>query len=235
MSGDNSKFTGIDIPLPTFSSSLDTQILKKPSFNKECWTNYIHFSLAINKVFQYPVCVALNINQELLKPGQKRDVPWKDNEDDGGKYQLNNDYYINNNWDKGHMARFATSAWGETEEDAGRAGDDNMFYSNACLQHKNLNRDEWLGFEDWVKDLTTDDNNMISTFSGPIYGDIKTFVTPPGRQPAEIPQAFFKKFSFIKGGALLTRAFTYMQDKATMEGLWGRRFKAHMSYQVTNN
>jgi len=233
MSGYDPNFTGVEIPLPTFSDNLDAQILKKPSFEKECWTKYIHFSLATNKSVRSPACVALNINQKLLKPGQERDISWKECENVGEEYQLNNDYYYKNDWDKGHMARFATSAWGETEEEAGKAGDGTMFYSNACLQHKNLNRDEWLGVEDWVKSLADDDNDRISTFSGPIYGHLKSFITPSGRLGAEIPRAFFKVVAFVKGGALTSRAFIFMQDNATMKGLGGRSLKIQTSYQVT--
>ncbi len=234
MSGYDPKFTGVEIPLPTFNSTLDAQILKKPSFGDDSWRNYIHYSIATNKAKRSPACVALNINQNLLKPGQERDIKWMIDKEIGEEYQLDNDYYKKNDWDKGHMARFATSAWGDTEEEAGLAGDDTMFYSNACLQHKNLNRDEWLGVEDWVKDLEEDQNGMISTFSGPIYGPSKRFYEPAGREPAEIPVAFFKVVAFIdKSGNLTTRAFILLQDADSVKGLGGRKLKSHQSYQVT--
>lgn len=234
MSGYDPKFTGVDIPLPTFNSTLDAQILKKTSFGDDAWRKYIHYSVATNKARRSPACVSLNINQKLLKPGQERDLKWMEDKEIGDEFQLNNDYYAKNDWDKGHMARFATSAWGETEEEAGKAGDATMYYSNACLQHKNLNRDEWLNVEDWVKDLEEDKNDMISTFSGPIYGPVKRFLEPAGREPAEIPVAFFKVVAFIhKDGHLTSRAFIFLQDAEAVKGLGGRRLKSHQSYQVT--
>ena len=134
----------------------------------------------------------------------------------------------------GHMARFASSAWGETEEEAGAAGDATMYYSNACLQHKNLNRDEWLNVEDWVKDLKDDKNDKVSSFSGPIYGPFKNYVTPDGREPGEIPVAFFKVVAYVdKQDKVSTRAFIFLQDAAALKGLGGRRLKSHQSYQVT--
>jgi len=137
------------------------------------------------------------------------------------------------------MARFATSAWGETEKDAKDAGDATMFYSNSCLQHKNLNRDEWLGIEDWVKDLTEDGNDMVSSFSGPIYDDIEGVpartVTPIGRIPAEVPAAFYKIVAFVDtSGNLATRAFIVLQDPYALADVRGRRkLKTFQSFQVT--
>lgn len=241
ISGYDPTFTGVNIPLPTFANSVANNILKKQSeyFEQECWRKYIHYSVATNKERCQPICVALNIDQNLLKPGTDRNVDWTCDDEIGDEFQLNNDYYKKNDWDKGHMARFATSAWGETEKDAKDAGDATMFYSNSCLQHKNLNRDEWLGIEDWVKDLNDDSNGKVSSFSGPIFDEIEGVptrtVTPLGRKPAEVPAAFFKIVGFVdKSDKLSTRAFIVLQDPDALRDARGRRkLKTFQSFQVT--
>lgn len=239
MSGYDPTFTGVNIPLPTFADG-DTLLKKQsPFFDQECWRKYIHYSVATNKLRRQPICVALNIDQKLLKLGADRDKDWTCDNEIGDQFQLDNDYYKKNDWDRGHMARFATSAWGETEKDAKDAGDATMFYSNSCLQHKNLNRDEWLGIEDWVINLTESTNYKVSSFSGPIYNDIEGVpartVTPWGRIPAEVPAAFYKIVAFVdKSGKISTRAFIVLQDSSIIADAKGRKkLKNFQTFQVT--
>ena len=114
-----------------------------------------------------------------------------------------------------------------------------MFYTNSALQHRNLNQDEWLAAEDWVKDLTLDSSDKISVFSGPIYGDpdaAKRFITPLGRPTAEIPAAFFKVAVFIgMDGEPTTRSFIFVQDRVALANKVGSRAAEFdlRSYQVS--
>ena len=110
-----------------------------------------------------------------------------------------------------------------------------MYYSNACLQHMNLNQDEWLEVEDWVKDLQQDSNNKIAVFSGPIYGNIPTVPTKfIGNPRAEIPAAFYKVVSFLdKDGDLSTRAFIYLQDAENLADKIGKRATDYQMFQVS--
>jgi DNA/RNA endonuclease G (NUC1) len=101
MSGYDPNFTGVEIPLPTFGEKLEPQILKKDSFGDKAWRKYIHYSVATNMSKRAPACVALNIDQKLLKPGQERDLKWMVDKEIGDEYQLDNDYYRKNDWDKG--------------------------------------------------------------------------------------------------------------------------------------
>ena len=112
-----------------------------------------------------------------------------------------------------------------------------MFYTNSCLQHENLNQDEWLDAENWVTNFKSDANDKITVFSGPIYSlpDVPMKVLqPPGRAPAEIPAGFYKVVSYIeKGGALTTNAFVYAQNTTALKDKQGRYMKSFTSYQVT--
>jgi len=221
------------IPLPTFSSELNNHVLQDPSI----WLPYIHYSVATNTARRQPICVALNIDQNLKKSGTKRGG-WSEDSRISPQYQLNNDYYKNNDWDRGHMARRSTSAWGETMEEAQKASDDTMFYTNSCLQHGNLNQDEWLDVEDWVVELQDDANGKISSFSGPIYGyedGIMEFLKPADREAAEIPAAFYKIVTFIgkETNAIETRAFILVQNTITLKDKLGRKTVNLWSYQVS--
>jgi len=239
MVGYENNFIGVEVPLPTFKDDLDANVLKKdpssPVFDAGIWRKYIHYSVATNMIRRQPICVALNVNQKLIKSAKRSG--WSVDDEIGEEYQLNNDYYRNNDWDRGHMARRSTSAWGETDADAKEASDATMLYTNSCMQHANLNQDEWLKVEDWVKDLQLDSNDKISVFSGPIYGlpDLpKKILEPVGRPPAEIPAGFYKVVVFLdKDEKISTRAFIYPQDAEALKDKRGKYMKNYTSFQVS--
>jgi len=230
-------FIGVEIPLPGFSENLANDLLQKPSSEAfdptGAWREYIHYSVATNKARRQPICVALNIDQALTKQTTRSDR-WKVDREIGAEYQLNNEYYRNNDWDKGHMARRSTSAWGLTDKDAQVASNETMYYSNSCLQHKDLNRGEWKTIEDLVADLKDDSNAKVSTFSGPIYGSVDVPTRFIGSPPAEIPAAFFKVVCFLdRNKVLTTRAFIYLQDGESLKGKQGYTQEDHAMYKVS--
>jgi len=222
---------GLQIALPTFSEELEPDVVKvSPEHSAlEHWLPYINYSVATNKARRQPICCAFNIDQNLKKSTERIDWSVEDRID----AQLDNDYYRNNDWDRGHMVMRSNASWGTTPEKAQEASDDTFFYTNACLQHANLNQDEWLEAELWVSNLQDDDNGKISSFTGPIYGYegvAKQYITPSGRDPAEIPAAFYKIVAFIdkETKALSTRAFIMVQDAKTIQDKMGKKYDGSM-------
>lgn len=109
-----------------------------------------------------------------------------------------------------------------------------MFYTNASLQHENFNQDEWLELEDWVKDLTRDRDDKITSFSGPVWFDHPRSITPPGRETALIPDAFFKIVCFVnKQDELEVRAFLMTQDAKALADKQGKQLFDFENYQVS--
>ncbi len=151
-----------------------------------------------------------------------------------GQYQLNNSYYLENVYDRGHLARRSAAAWGSTEDEARAASNSTMFYSNASLQHENFNQDEWLELEDWVKNLRSSSNNRVSVFSGPIYSRRDGTSKVIGNPPAEIPSAFFKVVCYIdEKGRQATRAFLMAQDSEALSDKNGKSRSFDLgAYQV---
>lgn len=174
-----------------------------------------------------------NIDQTKLK--RTRRGGWFIDDQVGKEYQLDNSYYRNNVWDRGHLARRSSAAWGDTPSAAQDASDATMCYSNAALQHSHFNQDEWLGLEDWVKDLEHDLNNKICVFSGPIYTGQDGTSRMIGSPPAQIPSAFFKVVCYIDSQKrLATRAFLLVQDRKALSSKNARTRKFDLGvYQVT--
>lgn len=235
MPGYNVNFLdGITLPMPSFSPGLAGLVVKQSELRNEFYADYINYTVVTSKEKCSPIFVALNIDQNLLQKTRRSDK-WQIDTRIGAQFQINNDYYRNNPWDRGHLARRANASWGKDLRKAQRASDETFYYSNACLQHANFNQDEWLALEDWVLNLSLDKDGKISSFSGPIYGDYVRTITPEGREPAMIPSAFFKVVCFINKNTneLDVRAFIMLQDRDALADKSGRNMFDFQVYQVT--
>ncbi len=236
MAGYNPDFlgNGINLPVPTFAPSLAGDVLRSPLLEDDIFASYINYSIITHRLRRSAIIVCANIDQNLFK-NAKRKKGWKIDTRIGADFQLDNDYYGNNPWDRGHLARRRSLAWGKTEREAKRASDDTFYYSNAALQHENFNQDEWLALENWVFDLNLDSNGKITVFTGPVYGDFSRTITPPGRKPAIIPSAFFKVVCFVnkESNQLDVRAFLMFQDEEALKDKQGNKIFNFQNYQVT--
>lgn len=236
MAGYNPDFlgNGINLPVPTFDPSLAGDVLRSPLLEDEIFASYVNFSIITNRVKRSAIVTCVNIDQNLIK-NVPRKREWNIDTRVGADFQLDNDYYRSNPWDRGHLARRGSIAWGQTQREAKRASDDTFFYSNAALQHENFNQDEWLALENWVFELNLDSNGKITVFTGPVYGDFSRTITPPGREPAMIPSAFFKVVCFVNkdSNQLDVRAFLMFQDEAALTDKQGNKMFNFQNYQVT--
>lgn len=92
--------SGIDLPLPSFSPSLIGDVLNKPELRDGIYADYVHFTIIMNRARRSPILAALNIDQNLLK-GARRKRGWDIDTRIGAEFQLDNDYYRANPWDRG--------------------------------------------------------------------------------------------------------------------------------------
>lgn len=172
---------GFEIPLPGYTAQLTGQALRDSRNQQVELFDYPAYSLAVNAEpgRRSPIFVAFNIDLFRLKTTPRKDH-WRVDTRIGADYQLNNDYYRSNPWDRGHMARRSSASYGDTLREASFQAEETFYYSNACLQHANLNQDEWLMLEDWVLQINAAKEGKVTTFSGPFYGDYDRSITPDG-------------------------------------------------------
>ncbi|KPQ34969.1 MAG: endonuclease G, mitochondrial [Phormidesmis priestleyi Ana] len=236
MNGYDPDFLGKDIPLPmpSFSPALIGNVLNRLELRDGIYADYVNYTLVMNQVRRSPIFAALNIDQTMLKSSARK-RGWDLDTRIGAEFQLNNDYYAANPWDRGHLARRSTISWGATAREAKKASDMTFFFSNATLQHENFNQDEWLALENWVKNLTLGEDGKITEFTGPIYGEFGRMISPSGRPPAETPAAFFKVVCFVSKETkeLDVRAFILFQDREALADKNGNRLFNFQRYQVT--
>ncbi|MEI8632577.1 DNA/RNA non-specific endonuclease [Vibrio sp. PP-XX7] len=235
--GYHSKFLdGFTIEMPKPNRDLMVSIVQSDELRDGYILDYLNYSVIMNgdENLRSPACVALMIDQNALKNVKRKDN-WR--LDDRITYddQLDNDYYANNPWDKGHMARRSTAAWGSYQE-AQRRSNETFYFTNCALQHKNLNQDEWLSLEDAVKYWDGDADGKILSFNGCIYGRFDRSIAPQGRTIARIPGGFYKVIAFKnQSGSLEVRAFVIYQDSETLRDKHAseRAGYDNMVYQVS--
>ena len=235
MAGYDPDFLGADhrIAPPRFTPRLAGSVLEAPRLREGAFADYATYTLAMHQGFRAPLYAALNIHR-AGDPGTTRKDDWRIDERVGEANQLGPDYYSNNPWDRGHIAMREAAAWGPTKRDAQLADDDTFYYTNAALQHRNFNRDEWVELEKWVLEFAEDHATRVTEFTGPIFGDFMRTIRPAGRPAAFVPSAFFKVMAFIgPDGALAVRAFIVMQDEASLAGMSGRKRFNNQVYQVS--
>ena len=233
MSGYDPNFLAQPVPLPEFTPRVAGDVLRRVELRDGTFADYANYTVAMHRRFRTLLFAGLNVDQNLLKKTERSDR-WRIDTRIGVEYQLDNAYYYDNPWDRGHLARRATAGWGETEKAAQRAADETFYYSNASLQHRNFNQDEWLALEDWVLNLELDKDNKISVFSGPIFGDYMRTIRPDDRDAAFIPSAYFKVVFFMnKQDKLEVRAFLMAQDEEALRDMKGRRVFDYQIYQVS--
>lgn len=226
-------FLGFPLPLPTASPSRVSSVLRKEDLTDGDRAEYPNYAVVTDKDKRSPMFAVLLIDGAQKKT-TRRSNNWRIDTRIGREFQLDNSYYTHNRWDRGHMARRDSAGWGPTQQAAQRASDETFYYSNACLQHENLNQDEWLMLEDWAADLAVNAGRRVVVFTGPVFGDAPRIIEPEGRPAAHIPAAFFKVVCWASATAELeVAAFLVHQDTEALKDTSGRHKYNYQHYQVT--
>ena len=82
-------FIGIRVDLPAFSQRISGDIVRDERLDRGYLVHYPHYSLAMNKRFRSPAFVALNIDQNLIKPVDSDSNRWVIDSVVGSRNQLN--------------------------------------------------------------------------------------------------------------------------------------------------
>ena len=204
--GYRTDFLGIDYPMPTLGDSIKdkaSHLIDKPD---EIELKYNHFSVVQNKERKQCFFTACNIDGNQSR-NIKRAGNWVIDGRIPREDQLGNEAYADNDIDKGHMVRRLDPAWGSSAQ---LGSSDTFVYTNAAMQHANLNQKEWLELENHV--LSSAQGQKMTVLTGPVFSDSDRTFTNHGRinPPTQIPEKFWKvvvwndkKTNELKGAAFV--------------------------------
>jgi len=213
--GYDSKFLGVEIPLPQPKKGIKKQIARLKDNKMEL--KYFKHSVIFNAVTKMPLISAVNVEGDPAQrlDNSKRKDDWLRDKRIDVECQLTDKFYAKSNFDKGHMSRFEDANWDDTEKDALRNGIYTCLYTNACPQVADLNRagGVWGKLEKAIleKGVKKEEGKLarMTVFNGPIFDDEKDRIF----KGVKIPMEFYKVILWLNDeGETKATAFRLSQE-----------------------
>jgi endonuclease G len=189
-------FIGKQIPLPSpGSQEVGDDLLE---VGGRTVFDYMHFSLAMSRSRRFARWVAWNIDGGSLLRLSRNSISFKKDPKIPSRTQVGNELYVNNQLDRGHIARRADLIWG-TMAEAERANVDSFFYTNITPQHEAFNQSEangiWGELENAIFNDVDVENLHASVMGGPIFTD-----SDPVYRDIQLPKQFWKIIYYKESG-----------------------------------
>ena len=211
LKGYQENFLDIPLPLPQVDEQFKDLVAPLKADSSKSELEYTHFSVVMNKVRRTAMFTACNVDGAQYNE-QPRDGKWDFDPRMDRKYQLGNEAYSNNDFDKGHMVRRRDPMWGP---DAHAGSNDTFAFTNASLQHSGLNQHKWLDLENHVLSLANKYERKVTVFTGPVLKDSDPSFDNNGKMdfPTKIPLAFWKVMVWNEPGeGLKSESFVMSQE-----------------------
>ena len=235
--GYNSEFLGLGcrINLPEPSLALESDVLEPSGLpDGEVVVPYIHYSLLMSKSTRQALYSAANIDlDKMQRVPSKKGRKWFVDPRVGRENQVPNYPYERTMWDRGHLTRRTAVTWGDSVNQATKASNDSCAYTNACMQHKNFNEDEWRKIELEVSNFKS--ARKLTVLTGPVFTRADRYYAREfGDFPVRIPAAFWKTISYVDGVQnLRTDAYIFFQDLPSIRSAKARSRVNLKEMQVT--
>ncbi|GAA2000814.1 DNA/RNA non-specific endonuclease [Microbacterium ulmi] len=210
---------------------------------------YTHFGVKFSRSRKQPRMTAVNIDGRhpvAIKRGSDR---WFHDGRIPRDIQLGKNDYAHPDIDRGHMVRRQDPNWDDTlpaggpgvSEIAQRANDDTFHYTNAAVQHGDLNSGarQWLGLEDYILNSAKTHGFTACVFTGPVLRDDD----PEIAAGVVAPREFFKLVVMESAveGTLHATAYVLSQgemirdlleERGRTEAVEGFELGAYRTFQV---
>ena len=221
--GYDPSFLGPELPMPHLAPAQKTLAAPLKSDPTKSELKYTHFSVVMNKMRRLPFMTAVNIDGSQLKSIKRGSDKWSTDDRIARTHQLGNEAYKANDLDRGHMVRRLDPVWGK---DAQQANDDTFVYTNSALQHKNLNRKEWVALESHILKHAQTSDDKLTVMTGPVFRDDDPVFDNDGRvsPPTQIPQQFWKVAVWnnpqegLEGAAFVLNQSEFIEESEARDG-----------------
>ncbi len=185
-------FLGVNVPLPGMSDVMRADAAPVAG-RDDAVLHYTHYSVVMNRARRVAYYAVVNIDGNQLHGIPRGNDKWFFDPRIDAQYQVGNDLYKNNPLDRGHLVRRLDPSWGERRDIAELAVEDSFFYTNCAPQHMTLNRNWWLGLEDYILDNSDEFDLKATVFSGPVFRQ-----DDEAYRGIQIPNEFWKVVVMVK-------------------------------------
>ncbi|QJB31936.1 DNA/RNA non-specific endonuclease [Chitinophaga oryzae] len=216
---------GLNIAMPQPKAALK-KFAAKLDGTDSIVLKYYHYSTILHAVRRMPIISAINVDGDPAKrldDSKRKDVWLRDNRL-SFDLQLDDSFYKNSGFDRGHMSRREDANWGATADDAKRNADLTCMYTNACPQVAAINQSSRKGLWGLLEKVileqgaTAEEGKTarISVFNGPIFReDDRVF------RGVQVPVDFFKIVLWLTDeGDLKATAFKLSQQSLVDDIDW---------------
>src|SRR4051812_42391670 len=190
--GYDPSFLGVDVPMPELITGQPTAVFL-----------YLHYSLLFRPDRRFAAVTALALDGAHLFSVERSDS-WGLDPRIADELQAGPPVYADNDLDRGHLVMRASSAWGETEEEARQAEAETFYFTNAAPQASSFNqgRELWLGLEEYLIVHAATYDRKLGVFAGPVLEP-----DDPPYRGIQIPLRFWKVVAFVQDGALAATGY----------------------------
>jgi endonuclease G len=223
----------IDLPQP--SLALQSDVLQPPGLpDGQPVIPYINYSLLMSRSTRQALYSAANLDLNKMQTvPSKKGRNWFIDPRVGKENQIPNYPYQGTLWDRGHLTRRTAVTWGDDVDHATKASNDSCAYTNACMQHKNFNEDEWRAVEELVSRFRL--ATKLTILTGPVFTTTDRFyIREFDDFPVRVPSAFWKIISYVDShDKLQTQAYIFFQDLPSIKSSKARARLKLKDLQVT--
>ena len=197
------------VPLPTLSDRVISD-----AFEQGTPIDHSRFSVVLHQNRGFAIFTAHNIDGNSIIPEgaiRRRNNFRLDPEVPDELQVDNNRGYRNNPWDRGHLVRRRALHWGD--RDLAKLSDSESFYwTNIAPQHHQLHHSAWGKIENWMFDVSDDEDRRACIFTGPVFSsEDPEHLNEEGEKPIRIPAGFWKLFAIKHRAKLRAAAFLVWQ------------------------
>lgn len=208
-------FLGDRIDVPALDASLRDDVAA--TVDGQQVVRYTHFSLQMKGSRRFAFWVAWNIDGGALKALSRKGIKFVKDPRVPENLQVGDELYVDNDLDRGHLARRADLVWGSLPI-AKRANTDSFFFTNITPQMDDFNQSSrdgvWGRLEDAVFADVDVEDLKVSVFGGPVFRDDDRVY-----RGTRLPREYWKVLAFREGGQLKARAFLLTQNFDQLEAL----------------
>jgi endonuclease G, mitochondrial len=217
-SGFDGNFLPFTIETPKFDRNVASDLVR---VNDDPEIRYCHFSVWLSKSRKYARCAAWNVNGSALKT-LKRPSFRVDRRNGLDAYQIDGDFYKNNEIDQGHLARRADVCWGDIEM-ARQGNSDSCYFTNITPQHAAFNESSnvkgtpegglWGQLENTLLDTANPQNLCFSILAGPVFSSTDRRLIQNGEE-CVVPDEFWKAVAYHDTPSGEERVYAFLLSQA---------------------